>query len=245
MKRYYSGLEGARVKKKARVTGPAAAPSRPRVFTPSRERKYFDTYLSNTAIVASTDWTGTELDPGTSTLFYPQEGSDLDNRIGRRVEVYKISVRGQITCDAQANQTATDAASDVRLILALDQQTNGAQMQGEDLMEPPGAATANLTALTFQNKANFGRFRVLKDKTFTLQNPNAAWDGVNMEQQGLTKNFKWTVKFQKPIEVRYNGTNGGTVADVVNNSFHLIGQASSTALAPKIHYQCRTVYTDA
>lgn len=208
------------------------------------ERKYFDSYLAATALPASTDWTGTEFDPTANSLFTPVEGSDLDNRIGRLVHVHKIQVRGMITCTAQANQTATDSAATIRLILVMDQQTNGSQMQGEQLMASPGAADSRLCVNTFQSPANFGRFRVLKDKTFNVQDPNIAYDGTNMEQQGINRPFKFTLKFAKPIPVRFNNTNGGTIADIVDNSFHMLANASGITLAPNILYEARFVYTD-
>lgn len=253
-KRYATGMEGARVKKKARYGGAAAAA----VSNPSgrqtvprtmgafaqTERKYFTSLVSADGITTSTNWASTELDPAANSMFTPQEGSDIDNRVGRRVEVVKIQVRGNITCAAQPNQTAAQEPTLVRLILCQDMQTNGTQMSGEELMQPPATATAPLAVCSFQNPANFGRFRVLKDKLFTLTNPALTYDGTNIEQNGLVKAFKWTIKFQKPIEVRFNSTNGGTIGDIVNNSFHMIGSASNADLTPTISYQARFVYTD-
>lgn len=210
------------------------------------ERKYFDSFLSASAITASTDWTGTEHDPAGNCLFYPVEGSDINERIGRKVTLVKLTIRGVIRAPAQVNQTAGDAASVVRLILVQDEQTNAAQMQGEQLMSAPGAANALLCNQTFQSTANFGRFRVLKDKTFTLSNPNMAWDGTNIETNGLNRAFKFSIVFKNPIRVRFNSTNGGSVADIVDNSFHLLAQATNVAdLAPLLYYQCRCVYMDA
>lgn len=211
------------------------------------ERKYFDTFLSAKALVASTDWTATECDPATlNTLFAPTEGSGINNRVGRKVNVLKISLRCSIRVPSQTNQTGADGASSIRMIIFMDQQTNGAQCQGEDLMSAPGTANAYLAPLTFQSTANFGRFRVLKDTTLLLQDPNSVYDGTNIEQNGLIRNFKLTINFRRPIPVRFNATNGGTVADIIDNSFHLIASASNVAdLAPLLYYQVRTVYADA
>lgn len=96
----------------------------------------------------------------------------------------------------------------------------------------------------FQNTAFFGRFRVLKDKRFVLQNPTLTWDGTNLEQSGIGRQFKINFKFRKPMMVRYNATNGGTVADVIDNSFHLIGGTLGTTLQLAYAYSCRVVYTD-
>jgi len=96
----------------------------------------------------------------------------------------------------------------------------------------------------FQNPNNFGRFQVLKDKTFTLQNPNASFDATNIEMQGLVKPFKFTHKFKKPIVVRFNATNGGTFADIVDNSWHVIGQTNNLNLAPSISYVSKVYYCE-
>ena len=145
---------------------------------------------------------------------------------------------------AQADQTAVDVFGGYRFILYQDMQTNGAQAQGEDLMTAPGAASVVMVNTTFQNSANFGRFRVLKDKTFYgEQRPPAVYDGTNIEIGGAQIPFKMTVKFRKPVVIRFNATNGGSVADIVDNSFHLIGH-NGTTVAAAVSYTCRTVYTD-
>lgn len=219
----------------------------PRTMGPlaQTEHKYFDTYVSATALTAPTAWTGTEINPATEgCLFAPTQGAGINNRIGRKVSVKAIRIKGMIHCAAQADQTATDAPSVVRLVLVQDHQPNGTQAQGEDVLAAPGAAAANLVPFSFQNLANLGRFRVLKDKIFTLQNPNAAYDGTNIEQQGIAKPFKWNIKFQKPIVVDFNATNGGTYADLVNCNFTIIGAATSINLAPTVTYTCRVMYCD-
>lgn len=242
-------------KKKRDRPQPAAYGQRHMAFVPRTmgpmavtERKYFDTYISAVAMVASVDWTGTELDPtagAVNCLFYPTEGAALNQRVGRKVSVVKLQMRGMINVTNQTNQTASDAAASVRLVLYIDQQTNGTMAQGEDIMNASAAANALNTVCSMQATKNFGRFRVLTDKTLVIQNPNMVWDGTNVEQGGLIKPFKITIKFKKPVVVRYNGTNGGTIADVIDNSFHFLGTCSAISLAPTMTYECRVVYKDA
>lgn len=209
------------------------------------EMKYFEQEVSATALTASADWTVTEFDPNaTATLFCPAVGAAINQRIGKACKVLKIKIRGNISVAAQTNQTATDAACMVRMLLVQDYQTNAAQAQGEQVMTAPTSATALVAVTSFQNINNFGRFRVLKDKTFTLGDPAISWDGTNIEQNGLIKPFKMTVKFRVPQIVRFNATNGGTVADIVDNSWHLIINTSSIALAPLLNYQCRVCYKE-
>ncbi len=235
-----------RVPKRARA-GPV--PSRPYVpRTPGAlaigETKISDQFLTTSAITASSDWTGTEKDPATTNcLFAPAPGTGINQRVGRQVTIKKVKIRGIIRVPAQINQTAPDDAAIVRLMLVKDMQTNGAQMQGEELMSTPAANALN-TVLGFQSTANFGRFSVIKDKFVPIQDPNVAYDGTNMEQQGITRHFKMNYKPYGGLKVRFNATGGSTVADIVDNSLHMIAQCSSAALVPDLSYNCRVTYAD-
>lgn len=210
------------------------------------ETKYFDSFLSASNIAESADWTGTEVDPATLlNLFNPVEGSDLDNRVGRKVLVKRIAMRGVITATTEADQADVLALPQVRLILFQDMQTNGSQAQGEQVMASPGAATTALTFCTFQNTANFGRFRVLRDVVIRLGQQVTATDGTNTSSQNMQHiPFKLTFRFKQPVAVRFNATNGGTIGDIVDNSFHLLAQKSGANFTHQISYQCRTYYKD-
>lgn len=215
----------------------------PRAIT---ERKYYTTGLASTALVnfdAGTTWAGAELDPTTTNcLFAPSTGDDYNNRDGRKVQVLAIKIKGYFRVAAQADATGSDDAALVRLALVCDKQSNATQLNAEDVFG--GIAVASLNVEQFQNPAFFGRFKVMKDKLFILQNPTMSWDGTNIEQSGLVKPFKMNHKFRKPLIVHFNGTNGGTVADIIDNSFHLIGGASNIELAPTIAYQVRVTFID-
>lgn len=217
------------------------------------EIKYFDTELTATAITASANWPGTEVDPDVvpvtniDTLFAPIEGSGINNRVGRQVAVKGIRIRGNIIANNKAGVSVADVPSYVRLIMFQDKQTNGAQAQGEEVMSDPVTNNTFMPQTSLLNLANLGRFRILKDKIFTLQNAamtndTGATGGVVM--QGLIRTFKWNVMFRDPIIVNFNATNGGTIADVVDNSFHLLAVTGTTAGVPTISYSCRISYLD-
>lgn len=209
------------------------------------EAKYFDTEKDQTALNASTNWTATEYDPAVfNCLFAPIQGSAINQRVGRSVWVTKLKIRGFVVCPAQTNQIVADAATVVRIILYQDTQTNGTFSQGEDIMAAPTTANAPLCVNTFQNLGNFGRFKVLKDKMMFFDNKAVSWDGTNMEQSGLVRPFKFNISFRKPVEVRFNATNGGSVSDIITNSFHLIANISASDLNPYITYQSRVVFKE-
>jgi len=207
------------------------------------EMKYFDTQLSLSAVSEDNTWANTEVDPATFlTLFVPVVGAGVNQRIGKSAKVLKLKMRFLLSCVAQANQTGADPGTTVRVIVYQDKQTNASQAQGENVMT--GGSSDATGILSFQNVDNFGRFIVLMDKTLTLQNPNMSYDGTNVEQAGLEKTFKFTRKFNRPVEVRFNATNGGTIADIVDNSFHVIALCDNDDLAPQISYYSRVCYKE-
>jgi len=221
------------------------------------EMKYFDCDQQGVALtLLTTTWpAGTVIDPATTinlgsaavanplTLCVPTVGAALNQRVGRKIRIHKVKIHGTLSIAPQAAQAAADAASKVRIVLVLDQQTNAAQMTGASLFNDASAAAS--TVNTFQNPNFFGRFRVLKDKMFQLSNMNIAQDAVgNLFQQGAKINFKFAVNFKDPIEVHFNATNGGTVADIVDNSFHIVAGADQITYAPAVSYYSRVCYKD-
>lgn len=208
----------------------------------SGETKYFDATITSTPIVADADWANTELDPVSSVdcLFAPAQGTAINQRIGNKVWVSKIRIRGVVSAAAQANQTAADLPPMIRIICYKDMQTNGTQAQGETIMT--GQATGSQAVCAFQNIANFGRFRVLKDKTYHLTPPTMSYDGTNVEQSGEVLHFKWTL----PVNcmVKFNATTTSTIAAIVDNSFHVIANCQNTGMAPALSYVARTYYKD-
>lgn len=230
----------------------ASRPSRPaRYFGPranTGEMKYFDTELDNTAIATSTAWTGTELPPnvGTpNTLVCPTVGSAINQRVGRRIRLYKLSVKGLLYTFPQAAQTAGDLQGVVRLALVQDMQTNGSQAQGEEIFQAPVTAAALQCISSFQSLATLGRFKVWKDKTILMGDPNMVYTGANnADVNGTTRPFKMNLKFSKPIEINFNATNGGTIADIVDNSFCVYATNGDTSAQVLMTYQARAYYKE-
>lgn len=203
------------------------------------ERKYFDSTRTSNALVSWAASTASgEQDPGTlNTLFAPIQGDDYLNRQGRKVQVLSLKIRGTITYALQEGIADPPTFGFVRLLLVQDKQTNAAQLNSEDVVTG--------TIFGFQNAAFFGRFRVIKDKIINLQKVAVSVTGANtFYYPGDQFPFKMKIKFRKPVLVHFNSTNGGTVADIIDNSFHIITGASSITTAPAITYTCRTTFVD-
>lgn len=213
------------------------------------EMKYFDTALSGLSFavpVVTTTWpAGAMADPVTfNTLCCPQVGAAINQRIGRQIHIHKIKIQGYINIPGQSAQNAADNSSCIRLILVQDNQTNGTQMTAAQLLADNSAA--DTTIHSYQNLSNFGRFRVLKDKKITVSDMTLTGSPTagDVVQSGFKRAFKMNVTFKNPVSVRFNATNGGTIADIVDNSFHVICAADNIALAPTLAYSCRVCYKE-
>lgn len=231
---------------------------RPRGAPVTGEMKYFDCELQGTAISqCTTTWvSGTMKDPGSTInlgsaavanplcLFAPTVGAALNQRIGRQVKMMKVKVNGFLFVPQQANQNAADQSADVRVMLVMDLQTNSAQMTGAQLMNDAGAPETTLNS--YQNPNNFGRFRVLKDKRISLGNQTLTGSPTagDVIQSGVTRNFKMSFKWPSGCPVHFNATNGGTVADIIDHSLHIVCGTNSLALVPGITYYSRVCFKE-
>jgi len=231
--------------------------ARPRGAAVVGEMKYFDA-VSEVAIVATTTtWpAGTMSDPTTTInlgsaavanplcLMAPTVGSGLNQRVGREVKVMKIKIHGQINIPAQSFQSGGDTSAVIRLLLVQDTQTNSAQMTGAQLFND--ASSALTTLQSFQNPNNFGRFKVLRDKMMTFSNINVAGSPTtgDLVQSGMAQKFKLNYVFPGGVSVRFNNTNGGTVADIIDNSFHIVCAAQNITMNPQLYYYSRVCYKE-
>lgn len=234
-----------------------ASVARTRGAAVTGEMKQFDCEQSVAIAATTTTWVpGTLVDPSTTInlgsaavanplcLFAPTVGSALNQRIGRQVKMMKVKVNGFLQVPVQATQAAADAATKVRIILVMDKQSNAGQMTSAQLQRDAGSA--GTTVCSFQNPDNFGRFKVLKDKTLFLSNMNLAGSPTagDVVQAGFNLPFKFSYRFKKPVDVHFNATNGGTVADIVDNSLHMICGANAISYAPSITYYSRVSYKE-
>ena len=208
------------------------------------EMKYFDTAVNMGQVPISNSWTGTTIDPTTfNTLCVPVVGAGFNQRIGKEINIVKLKIRGNFNVFSHENQAASVPATVIRFGIFQDMQTNGTQAGGQLVMTPTN--TAAQAPFTFQNIDNFGRFKVLKDKTCVIQDPNLAGDSTTHDVNARTHTFKMTLKFRKPIQVRFNNTNGGTIADIIDNSLHFFANSNgNVTFQPYVNYLCRVCYKE-
>lgn len=201
------------------------------------EKKFYDT--SATAnIVAPTDCTGGEVDPATvNCLSAPAVGDNATSRDGRKIVAKYLQIKGSVRFSTATNQTLSVDSNRVMVAIVLDTQTNGAQLNSEDVFTNPRAQTT--TAADVLRNLNYGeRFKLLKTQTFVLEDPNMTYDGTNVEINGKSIQFDWYIPL-KNLKIAFNATEAAGVASVLDNSIHMIAFASSTSPQCAVTYNSR------
>ena len=210
------------------------------------ERKYFDSTVVAKAITqVATTFVNAMANPTTlNTIFVPTTGTDYNQRIGRRVTVLSWRIRGEIYIPnvSDAATIGSVNANIIRLIMVIDKQANGTQMASSDLIAMPSALNAAWDM--YQSPSNFGRFKVLKDKRFAVQDPNYNSETMALDRNGKVVFFDYKFRFRKPIVVHFNSTNGGTIADIVDNSFNVVCGINDSSYVTSLTYKSRVTYID-
>ncbi len=171
----------------------------------------------------------------TSSLVLIGQATTEKTRIGRKAVIKSIGWRARLTLIANASAT-TSLASTIRMLLVLDKQANGAApaVTGDSGL----LASANYQA--FNNLVNKGRYKVLFDKTYTLNAQAAAGDGAVNDTAPVNRNWTFFKKCNIPIE--YSGVaNPSVIAEVrTNNIFGIIitaGNTGDTTLDSKLRFR--------
>lgn len=183
-------------------------------------------------------------DPGTGIVLLPAwdalktsivdvpQGTGESERIGRRVTMKSVNIKGWMIREALSNLAVSQAR--VRLALVQDKQTNGA------LTNPLDVWNEN-SVDSYRNLSNVGRFNILYDKTFTLNVLAAAGNGSTNTTAAFGRYFKISRKINMPIE--FDGPTGG-ISELQSNNlvwFAIFDGATTTT----INFNVRVRYTDA
>lgn len=199
--------------------------------SPKKEIKMFD-LSSNQQINPAGNWSFTSLGP------FPIMGTDMYNRIGRRINVLSINVRCWLIIQYPA-QVPTYGVS-IRCLIIRDNETKGAVVAQNDLFETRLIAPPVMS--NPYNSVNKNRFTILhqRDHDVVVTGTNAGvTTSVNNHQ--IHNIF---IKHHMPVNYQ---SNAGTVADIVDNSFTIACCASNPAVATtmgNMNFYSRVYYTD-
>lgn len=198
------------------------------------ELKAFDTHRSLVAISNANTWAGGEYETATYGLFCPTQGSAINNRDGQRTIVKSILVQGIVQRSVEADQADVRESGTVQVSLVMDRQTNGAQLNAEDVYVATAPAVPAQRVLEYAH-----RFRVLKTVLIDLHDVAAFSDGANTGSvTGNSKSFTLSWKGSVPANF-VAGAGAGAVADLRDVSFHIIACSTSPASADYIRYNSR------
>lgn len=161
---------------------------------------------------------------GTITLLNGlQQGSDFDQRVGRRVEMRRLTARFLAYATA-----ATGIDQTHRIIIVIDHQANGVAPAVLDIL-------TSASVLAQHNPANLLRFSFLLDRTIYLNATGEAGSGRPLQ---VSRGIDTPCFFNSGV--------AGTVADITTNSVYLlnIGNVVAGATAGKLDYNVAVHFHD-
>jgi len=193
------------------------------------EKKFLDTSLTNSAITASTDWSSNEHDPATALgLCNPAQGDGESDRDGRQITVESVYVNGNVAFPPLTDQADGIESNAVVVYLVMDMQTNGAQLNSEDVFSNP-SGNANTLANPMRNLENIKRFKVLDKALVVSENRSLGTDGTNTNTaSGQRKMFK--LSYSKPFLVNMKDTSG-IIGNVLDTSIHVLAACTDASTA--------------
>ncbi len=203
------------------------------------ENKFLDSRVNDVAF--SGTWAGGEMEDATLlSVSAVQQGVGENQRDGRKYAINSVFIRGTLELPVQESLGAPPADVVARVLLVLDKQTNGAQLNAEDVMLTVASAH---DIDSFRNLQFVERFQVLADKKvripLTLMATNEG--AVNLFAHGsVSVPFKMSFIFKTPLRVTCKAT-AAAIASIVDNSIHVIGTANNTSLT--INYTSRLRFT--
>lgn len=157
-------------------------------------------------------------------LANPTLGSDFNNRVGRKVVLKSVYIRGRVATEASntLNAVAATISQQARFIIFVDMQPNGAAPSVTDLLvEALPSSQLNLN--------NRDRFRVLSDKNYMFD-PYFLNTATTVAIASAPNQVKEVKKYKKlNIETVFNATNGGTIVDINSGALFMLWVGSVAA----------------
>lgn len=210
------------------------------IRTLTEELKFLDMAKGVTALTAPTDATGGEMDPSsgcTGCLSAPAQGDGANQRDGNKIIMKNIYITGNITCDAIENSATAKHVGTVFIALVMDTQTNGAQLNSEDVFTNPSALSLNAT-IPLRNMSFTSRFVTLKTVKLVLPQPSMGGQTAANDINGLVIPFSLSKKLNHIVKFQVGATTANVTA-VTDNSLHLIAYSDKLGLVQEISYNAR------
>ncbi len=168
----------------------------------SLERKFFDLDIDDATIATG----GTIAQDSCNKI--PQ-GVTENTRVGRKCTIRQIGWRFTLSLGISS---INNGADEIRVILYLDKQANGATAAVTDILE-----TADHQS--FNNLANKKRFRTLMDRIYSYSPQASSGDGTTTDTTGWNLDDSFFKKVNIPIE--FNST-AGAITEITSNNIGVL-----------------------
>ncbi len=225
--------------RRAATVGPAARMNYRTGGYMGMEKKFADFRVDADAF--TTVWAGGEMEDGTAlSVSAVSQGDGESQRDGRVYYIHSINIKGHVNTTAEEAAAAPGNDQIIRLALVWDKQTNGAQLNAEDVFKTIASGD---DIESYRNLQFVQRFAVLRDMTFKMPVGSSTMNegAVNsFASSGTKRPFNMNYTFRTPIKVTCSGTTAA-IASITDNSLHIIGTASTTATT--LDYTSRLRFT--
>jgi len=202
------------------------------------ERKFYDTSLIDTALTNETACANGEKDPSaTSMVSTPAQGDGEQNRDGKQIACLYLEISGSLNFFGQEDQANPVVDRGAFVACVLDTQSNGAQMNSEDCFKNT-SADGTLGTDVMRNLLFSKRFRILKQKRFHVPPTIGVKADGTISTSGHTHHFKWFIPL-KGMKINFNGGTTASIANVIDNSIHIIAWKTEVAEVVNIGYNAR------
>lgn len=228
------------------------------VMVKSEEIKYVDGYRNSSLVFALSrtsfdTWQGTVANPQNTSVAIgcmpvPKTGTNFSDRDGRKITMLKVRISGNIQWDQTSSTLPTDH-SPVRIVIVKDTRTNGATLEGADVIgtgvagDGVGVVSGTGGAFNLLTKPDgWGRYKILHDEVFDEPPMGITTFNDGTQQFIGSSNFKTFKITVKPMcEVNFNGTTG-EVSSIIDNSIHMLAATVNGTGTPRLAYTARTSF---
>lgn len=203
------------------------------------EHKFYDTFLIDEVIAATTGATAGVVDPSSSIVISaPAQANGPSDRDGKKILIESVLITGNVLFPKLVNQASTAIGNPtVYIALIEDHQTNAASMTSELALKNP-SNDISLCANPLKNLLRSTRFTTHKVWTINPQMmPVTADQADKFDTQGQRIPFELYKKLN--MKVNFNGAGiDANIANVSDNSLHMIAFTNFAAYA-QINYNAR------
>lgn len=203
------------------------------------ERKFYDTFLLGANVAAAADATGGEYDPSTTSMIStPTQGDGEQQRDGKQIACLFVEICGALSIAQVEASVDPPPAVTCFISCVLDTQSNAAQMNSEDCFK--NLANSAGTAPDCIRNLLFGkRFRILKQRRFEFNSTTLTQQAANdYSWAGRRHDFKWYIPL-KGLKINFNAGTTASIANVIDNSIHIIAFANTVTPQVVLSYNAR------